>query len=180
MQKAITNNYTIEDWIIEIKNLIGLGVSDDDMYPLSTYSPINSAQIEIIKNYYFTSHTSIFSIEDFHQKIQQILNRINSVSNQPYSFNEKYPEFEYFEQAVCNRSQFANDNVELYPNIEYHPMSNEQSELIKDEYDKQSKLNRPYLDSDLTSFAANIVLLSDTPLDILPAMRNTGTELVIS
>ena len=180
MKKSILDDFTIDDWSSEVKNVTGIGVSDDDMYPLSSYHPINKEQSEIIKNYYYVLKKSIITIDDYRSQLDKIIDRLLNKSNSSYTFNEKYPTFNHFAQAVANQSTFVSDSSELYPNIEYHPISQEQLEMIQTEYLSKSKKDFPYLDSDLTSFASNIILLSDTPLNLLPTLVNNGQELVVS
>lgn len=180
MVTTLVNSLTLNEWLFELKNEIGIGVSDDDTYPLSTYHPINKEQAEIIKNYFYLYHNKISDINFYNDVLFKVQKRLNSTKDSLYTFNERYPSLEYFEQAVANTSSFIDTDLELYPNVVYHPISEDQKLYIINEFKKQSSRNQVYLESDLTSFSSNVVLLSDTPLDILPKIMYDGTNIEYS
>lgn len=174
MTVSTLNSFTLNEWVFEIKNLLGIGVSDDDMYPLSTYHPINKEQVEIIKNYFYLYHDKSSEYESL---VEKISNRLFTKNIQYFTFNDIYPKLEYFQQAIANASSFIDANLEVYPGIVYHPISNEQHQRIIDEFNEQSVKNPIYTSSDMKNFASNIVLMTDTPLNVLPSINFDGTDI---
>lgn len=113
---SFASDYTTDQWEFEIRNDFGIGVSDDDEYPLSTYYPINKAQEDIILNYYYLYHEKyhekLATIEDY--KAMEIpLFKELAAHNDTFSFNERYFDFYYFQQAVMNQAHITNRTSEL-------------------------------------------------------------------
>lgn len=175
------SSFTKEQWDFEIRNLLGIGVSDNDAYPLTTYHPINKEQHEIINNYFMLYQNKLSSFDELFSKLEKINNSVMTPETRKYTFNEWFPSYPYFKQAVSNISSFIDLNdTEVYPGITYHPALDSQLDLIKSTYDSLSQLDKLYTSNDITSFASNVVLLCDTPLDQLYNISSDGNQLTIS
>lgn len=178
--KAKFMSYTTPDqWEFELRNDFGIGVSDDDEYMLSTYHPINKAQKDVIYDYYLMYHNRLDDIMAYQAMKKELYPKLIAL-NDTFTFNERFPDDDYFQQAVFNQAHLTQYGYELYPGIGYHPSTEDQEDAIQAEYDYRASKNDIYTDEDLNKFVQFIYTLGNVPQERDVTITNIGDDLEIS
>ena len=157
---------TFEEWLTSAIDMSGKGISSDETYPLSTYNPISKEYIDMLRSHYEIHKNTLSSYSKVHESLCKILPKINDALSKPLRFDERYPDRNYFEQAVANATQLHFNDLEVYPGITYHMMDDEQINTIKAEYDHQHQTNNYYFEKDLETFADKIKDANEIPYNL--------------
>lgn len=145
---------TLSQWTEAQKYNTGFGIPLNDEYPLSTYQPISSQQLDILAaQYYIKKDLSIPEITDLQSKLLEYDSEENI-----FTFNELFPTKYHFAQSVANNSGFVFNNFDLesFPNKKYYLMSIFQEQLLDKEYSKQKAINKYYTNDELIAFCKKI------------------------
>lgn len=148
----MSNN--LAKWTETQKYNTGFGVALNDKYPLSTYQPICSQQLDVlIAQYYIKKDLTPSEIIKLQEKLFEYDE--NEIA---FTFNELYPTKYHFAQKIADESGFFKDNFNLdaYPGQKYYYMSIFQKSLLDEEYINQKAINQYYSVDKLKAFCKRL------------------------
>lgn len=155
----------LTEWTETQKYNTGIGVALDEKYPLSTYKPISSQQLDILTaQYYIKKNLDASELANLQSKLFEY-----DENESAFTFNELFPSKYHFAQKIADKSGFFknNFNLDAYPGQKYYYMSIFQEAMLDKEYLNQKSINKYYSEDDLSNFCKKIESQAIMPKEYL-------------